>query len=114
MSSNVLADRDTDTPGQQSGNPFNTKEQGNGGENKPKSMDFHRQMFEKRMNEENGKPSQSYVSPSDAIMSPASQKLSSFKQKQINKGPIKPRSLFAKPATTREKDLGPVEGEEKQ
>lgn len=54
MSSNVLADRDTDTPGQQSGNPFNTKEQGNGGENKPKSMDFHRQMFEKRMNEENG------------------------------------------------------------
>lgn len=26
-----------------------------------------------------------YVSPSDAIMSPASQKLSSFKQRQINK-----------------------------
>lgn len=26
-----------------------------------------------------------YVSPSDAIMSPASQKLSSFKQRQMNK-----------------------------
>lgn len=28
---------------------------------------------------------QAYISPSDSIMSPASQKLSSFKQKQINK-----------------------------
>lgn len=28
---------------------------------------------------------QTYISPSDAIMSPASQKLAGFKQRQINK-----------------------------
>jgi len=42
-------------------------------------------------------------------MSPASQKLSSFKQKQLNKSMPKPRSLFAKTMTTRAKDFGPVE-----
>jgi hypothetical protein len=31
------------------------------------------------------KPGQAYVSPSDAILSPASKKLADFKQKQINK-----------------------------
>ena len=37
----------------------------------------------------------SYVSPSDAIMSPASKKLSDFKQKQIGKTSVPRRSLFA-------------------
>jgi hypothetical protein len=39
-----------------------------------------------------------YVSPSDNIMSPASQKLSSFKQRQINKngGDSTRRALFAR------------------
>jgi hypothetical protein len=32
-----------------------------------------------------GNPANAYVSPSDAIMSPASQKLSGFKQRQMNK-----------------------------
>ena len=32
-----------------------------------------------------GNPTNAYVSPSDAIMSPASQKLSGFKQRQMNK-----------------------------
>ena len=31
------------------------------------------------------KPGQTYISPSDQILSPASQKLSNFKQRQINK-----------------------------
>ncbi|KAF4555424.1 Hypothetical protein D9617_2g053830 [Elsinoe fawcettii] len=48
-----------------------------------------------------------YISPSDAIMSPATKKLSSLKQKQISKSMPK-RSLFAKAVTSREKDLGPV------
>ncbi|KAK8213172.1 hypothetical protein M8818_002470 [Zalaria obscura] len=112
MSSQILADRDTNTPSQPTSqpNPFVTQGAENKMESKPKSMDFHRQMFENKMKADNGKEGQSYVSPSDAIMSPASQKLSSFKQRQMNKqmgAPIaKSRSLFA---TTRAKDLGPAE-----
>ncbi|KAK3673654.1 hypothetical protein LTR78_006559 [Recurvomyces mirabilis] len=48
----------------------------------------------------NGKQSGAYISPSDAILSPASQKLSSFKQRQIIKDSTgkKPTSrlLFSK------------------
>ncbi|KAK5107258.1 hypothetical protein LTR62_001574 [Meristemomyces frigidus] len=33
----------------------------------------------------NGKQSGAYISPSDSILSPASQKLSSFKQRQISR-----------------------------
>jgi len=47
-------------------------------------------------------------------MSPASQKLSSFKQKQLNKASSaapKPRSLFAKTVSSREKDLGSLDGQ---
>ncbi len=36
-------------------------------------------------NDHSRKQSTSYISPSDSILSPASQKLSSFKQKQITK-----------------------------
>ncbi|GAM90860.1 hypothetical protein ANO11243_089060 [Dothideomycetidae sp. 11243] len=50
---------------------------------------------------------QTYVSPSDAIMSPASKKLSDFKQKQINKQSMPRRSLFAKAVTSRHRDLAP-------
>ena len=38
-----------------------------------------------RLTLRNSKGSGSYISPSDAIMSPASQKLAGFKQRQINK-----------------------------
>ncbi|GAB7357252.1 hypothetical protein MBLNU459_g8230t2 [Dothideomycetes sp. NU459] len=114
MFQSVLADRDTNTnmQTQPTSNPFETKE---GTENsKPKSMDYHRQMMENKLRENDGQASQAYVSPSDAIMSPASQKLSSFKQRQLNKQPIKTRSLFAKTMSTREKDLGPVAPEEEK
>ncbi|EMF12059.1 uncharacterized protein SEPMUDRAFT_149842 [Sphaerulina musiva SO2202] len=52
----------------------------------------------------NGKSNGTYVSPSDAILSPASQKLAGFKQRQINKqnsktGPTA-RSLFSRTAST--------------
>ncbi|KAI5365114.1 hypothetical protein Slin15195_G046520 [Septoria linicola] len=52
----------------------------------------------------NGKGSGTYVSPSDAILSPASQKLAGFKQRQINKqnsknGPTA-RSLFSRTASS--------------
>jgi len=65
------------------------------------------------------KDKSTYISPSDAIMSPASQKLSSFKQRQMDKFGAVPRSrsLFATQAhaqkvqlakTSRDKDLSPV------
>lgn len=47
---------------------------------------------------------QSYISPSDSIMSPASKKLSDFKQKQIGKPSMARRSLFAKAVTARAKE----------
>nr|OQO32178.1 hypothetical protein B0A51_00547 [Rachicladosporium sp. CCFEE 5018] len=48
----------------------------------------HKKLTEQKQSESDGyvnSISQPYISPSDSIMSPASQKLSSFKQKQINK-----------------------------
>ncbi|GAB1734780.1 hypothetical protein NU195Hw_g8857t1 [Hortaea werneckii] len=42
---------------------------------------LHKQLLDQK----NGKQGDTYVSPSDAIMSPASQKLQGFKQRQINK-----------------------------
>ncbi|KAK4981967.1 hypothetical protein LTR66_009566 [Elasticomyces elasticus] len=102
MSSNILGDRDTNA--QTQSNPFTMEKHAE--ENKPKGMDYHRQVLENRL-KENGDQNHTYISPSDSIMSPASQKLSSFKQKQINKpGAGKPRTLFAKAMTAREKDFG--------
>lgn len=46
----------------------------------------------------NSKQSGTYISPSDAILSPASQKLAGFKQRQINKQYVllpNPRCLFS-------------------
>lgn len=56
-----------------------------------KSMDYHRQVLQNKMEQE--KDGQKYVSPSDNIMSPATAKLNAFKNKQVGKA--KPRSLFA-------------------
>jgi len=39
--------------------------------------------------------SSEYISPSDAILSPATQKLAAFKGKKLGKG-LKPQTLFAK------------------
>ncbi|KAI5212452.1 hypothetical protein E4T42_02045 [Aureobasidium subglaciale] len=82
-------------------NPFNTAENTNSGA-KSEKMNVHRQLFENKMRENEGNPTNAYVSPSDAIMSPASQKLSGFKQRQMNKSnPVKPRTLFAKSAASK-------------
>ncbi|KAI5209016.1 hypothetical protein E4T39_01107 [Aureobasidium subglaciale] len=82
-------------------NPFNTAENTNSGA-KSEKMNVHRQLFENKMRENEGNPTNAYVSPSDAIMSPASQKLSGFKQRQMNKSnPVKPRTLFAKTAVSK-------------
>ncbi|TIA33716.1 hypothetical protein D6C78_07354 [Aureobasidium pullulans] len=82
-------------------NPFNSAENTNTGA-KSEKMNVHRQMFENKLRENEGQPSNAYVSPSDAIMSPASQKLSGFKQRQMNKSnPVKPRTLFAKTAASK-------------
>lgn len=59
MTSNILGDRDTNTSMQNqasaaaASNPFMAKE--SGAENtKPKSMDYHRQMMEKKLKESEG------------------------------------------------------------
>ncbi|KAG9520453.1 hypothetical protein KCU71_g9486, partial [Aureobasidium melanogenum] len=82
-------------------NPFNSAENTNSGP-KQEKMNVHRQMMENKLRENEGNPTNAYVSPSDAIMSPASQKLSGFKQRQMNKSnPVKPRTLFAKTAASK-------------
>ncbi|KAL8772656.1 MAG: hypothetical protein Q9209_002317 [Squamulea sp. 1 TL-2023] len=58
---------------------------------KPKSMDYHRQVLQSRLEEDKGK--HTYVSPSDMIMSPATKKLEALKGKRFGKG--KGQSLFA-------------------
>ncbi|KAI4758643.1 hypothetical protein E4T52_09190 [Aureobasidium sp. EXF-3400] len=87
-------------------NPFNSAENNTSGA-KQEKMNVHRQMMENKLRasgetEGNSNPTNAYVSPSDAIMSPASQKLSGFKQRQMNKSnPVKPRTLFAKTAASK-------------
>ncbi|KAL8710982.1 MAG: hypothetical protein Q9220_004581 [cf. Caloplaca sp. 1 TL-2023] len=58
---------------------------------KPKSMEYHRQVLQSRLDEENAKST--YISPSDMIMSPATKKLEALKGKRFGKA--KPQSLFA-------------------
>ncbi|KAL5604070.1 hypothetical protein BROUX41_002059 [Berkeleyomyces rouxiae] len=55
-----------------------------------KSMEYHRQMLQDKMQAEE---SQKFVSPSDNVMSPCTQKLNALRTKQASR--IKPRSLFA-------------------
>ncbi|KAJ4318746.1 hypothetical protein N0V94_004260 [Neodidymelliopsis sp. IMI 364377] len=86
MSSNVLSSRDVNAqikPAAPTGKPD------------PKSMEYHRQVLESRMK---GEQAQNYVSPSDEIQSPATQKLSNFRNKNIMKK-SKPQTLFQKTST---------------
>ncbi|KAF2679007.1 hypothetical protein K458DRAFT_422664 [Lentithecium fluviatile CBS 122367] len=83
MSSNVLSDRDT--------NAQVVKSSPEKKEEKPKTLDYHRQMLNKRLN--GGDKNQQYASPTDEIMSPATQKLSTFRNKQLLKK-SKPQTLF--------------------
>ncbi|KAJ9130264.1 hypothetical protein NKR19_g9969 [Coniochaeta hoffmannii] len=55
-----------------------------------KSMEYHRQVLQQKMDQAQG---QTYISPSDNIMSPCTAKLSAFRNKQVGK--VKPKSLFA-------------------
>ncbi|KAK1766069.1 acyl-CoA dehydrogenase/oxidase [Phialemonium atrogriseum] len=54
-----------------------------------KSMEYHRQVLQNKMQQGETK----YVSPSDNIMSPCTAKLNAFRNKQVGK--VKPKSLFA-------------------
>ena len=106
MPANVLFERDTNLP---QAATTNSKPQG---EKKPMSMEYHRQVLESRMkngecvfqtsrssgsdcssssrvqslsNSHHHRQQQTYVSPSDNIQSPATQKLAAFKNKRLDK-----------------------------
>ncbi|KAF2811112.1 uncharacterized protein BDZ99DRAFT_415529 [Mytilinidion resinicola] len=85
MSSNILANRDTNAK-----LPSPEKE---AGKDKPKSMEFHRQVLESRM--KSGQAQQTFISPSDQILSPATQKVNAYRNKHAMKK-SKPQTLFAK------------------
>ncbi|KFY81695.1 hypothetical protein V500_11167 [Pseudogymnoascus sp. VKM F-4518 (FW-2643)] len=90
MSSTVLGDKDV-----------NAAQTVQATDAKPdiKSMEYHRQVLQSRLEEDKGKPA--YVSPSDNIMSPCTAKLSAYRNKHVMKA--KPKSLFAKASS---KNLG--------
>ncbi|OTB16969.1 hypothetical protein K445DRAFT_316496 [Daldinia sp. EC12] len=63
----------------------------NGKPTSTQTLEYHRQVLHKKMEEENRQ--QQYVSPSDNIMSPCTAKLSALKGRAVGKA--KPKSLFA-------------------
>ncbi|KAK4212099.1 protein BNS1 [Rhypophila decipiens] len=69
-----------------------------------KSMEYHRQVFQSKIEQEESK---TYISPSDNIMSPCTAKLSAFRNKQVGKA--KPKSLFAQ-ASAKKYDGGSANG----
>ncbi|KAK5134914.1 hypothetical protein LTR08_006004 [Meristemomyces frigidus] len=71
--------QDKDSNAESTTNPENTMVMGT--ENRPGETGQHRQVLDQKL----GKQSGAYVSPSDAILSPASEKLMGFKQRQINR-----------------------------
>ncbi|KAK4137673.1 hypothetical protein BT67DRAFT_117298 [Trichocladium antarcticum] len=88
MSANVLAARDVNAsmpPQGQAGADANANTKAD-----VMNMEYHRQVFQSKIEEgENN----TYISPSDNIMSPCTAKLSAFRHKQVGK--VKPKSLFA-------------------
>ncbi|KAF2841738.1 hypothetical protein M501DRAFT_1001019 [Patellaria atrata CBS 101060] len=105
MSSTVLADKDINS---KLAAPQDEKE-------KPKSMEYHRRVLQSKIEEgqydsqargsattitsdRTNRAQQIYVSPSDNIQSPATQKLNAFKNKHAMKK-SKPQTLFAKAST---------------
>ncbi|KAJ4354013.1 uncharacterized protein N0V89_005745 [Didymosphaeria variabile] len=85
MSANVLSVRDTNAQMKPASPEKKADKPG------PKSLDVHRQEFVSRLKEND--TTQQYVSPSDSIQSPATQKLSAFRNKHITKK-TKPQTLF--------------------
>ncbi|SMR56940.1 unnamed protein product [Zymoseptoria tritici ST99CH_1E4] len=95
----ALSEKDSNLQPAQQNNP---KSSAAGEENKSLDTEQHKQVLEK-ISEQNKQPG-TYVSPSDAILSPASSKLAGFKQRQINKqnnnkNPTA-RSLFSRTIST--------------
>ncbi|KAK0259495.1 hypothetical protein LTR48_001500 [Friedmanniomyces endolithicus] len=81
--------------------PTNTeKNTAVGEENRPQELQHKHLLGQKSSTDKSG----AYISPSDAIMSPASQKLAGFKQRQITKKQsgknTTSRMLFAKTPST--------------
>ncbi|RAR01930.1 e3 ubiquitin-protein ligase bre1 [Stemphylium lycopersici] len=87
MSPNVLASRDTNAQVKPMSSPENDAEKKD-----IKSLDYHRKVLQSRLNHEQ---EQKYISPSDDIQSPATQKLAAFKAKHAMKK-SKPQTLFKK------------------
>ncbi|KAH0444948.1 hypothetical protein CcaCcLH18_00009 [Colletotrichum camelliae] len=81
MSPNVLTEKSTNTPVVAKTDSATTE---------VKSMEYHRQVLQDKMAQENSKD---YISPSDNIMSPCTAKLNALRNKQVGK--VKPKSLFA-------------------
>ncbi|MCJ1388344.1 hypothetical protein MMC18_001190 [Xylographa bjoerkii] len=90
MSTNVLAARDINTSAPHASNR-DSKPTMDSGED-AKSMEYHRQILHSKLAEDGQKTT--YISPSDTIMSPTTQKLAGMRQKRFMKA--KPQSLFAK------------------
>lgn len=77
----ALAEKDTNMQPTSNTTHSNTMP---GDENKMVNTDQQKQALDKKIAEHNNS-SGTYISPSDAILSPASSKLAGFKQRQINK-----------------------------
>ncbi|KAF1967011.1 hypothetical protein BU23DRAFT_516950 [Bimuria novae-zelandiae CBS 107.79] len=98
MSSNVLGPRDANaqmkatSPEKQADKPVS------------KSLDDHRQDLKAKLKE--GDKTQQYISPSDFIQSPATEKLNAMRNKHIHKK-AKPKTLFA---TTSSKKIDSSKG----
>ncbi|KAL1867092.1 hypothetical protein Daus18300_006491 [Diaporthe australafricana] len=69
----------------------------NGKDSSVKSMEYHRQVLQSKM--EAQQSGTNYVSPSDEIMSPCTAKLNALRNKQVGK--VKPKSLFAQASSKR-------------
>lgn len=79
----ALAEKDTNQ--QSIATQSSEMQQQPGEENKTNvNTDHQKQALDKKIAEHNNS-SGTYISPSDAILSPASSKLAGFKQRQINK-----------------------------
>ncbi|MCJ1416024.1 hypothetical protein MMC32_002359 [Xylographa parallela] len=90
MSANVLATRDINTSAPHAPKPDSKPTMANGEDTK--TMEYHRQILQSKLAEDGQKTT--YISPSDTIMSPTTQKLAGMRQKRFMKA--KPQSLFAK------------------
>ncbi|KAH0537384.1 hypothetical protein FGG08_005826 [Glutinoglossum americanum] len=76
----ILSDRDVNTSEPKTIGGESSMDFGPGNK---KSLEYHRQMLQSKLKNEDGVPQ--YVSPSDGIMSPCTAKLSAYKNKHFMK-----------------------------